>query len=79
MVLLVARVDPLKAFLQAGHELVEVNGVNVRDIPRSELERPESWTDHVAWTRPGPRFLSNFKPRKSMLRCSCLKLQDTSD
>ncbi|CAK9077992.1 unnamed protein product [Durusdinium trenchii] len=28
-----------KAFLQAGHELVEVNGVNVRDIPRSELER----------------------------------------
>ena len=30
---------PFQALLQVGHELAEVNGVHVRDIPRVELER----------------------------------------
>ena len=35
----VLELEPLEAMLQPGHELSEVNGVEVKDIPRVELER----------------------------------------
>ena len=40
-----------QALLQVGHELVEVNGVHVRDIPRVDLERTGRSPKHAGERR----------------------------